>query len=76
MSAQTQPPSNGLSTRPATHTGERILRVVPVRRTGRWAAVAAVPALLAGAPVAVISRPSLGEHRVERHDARGTADAR
>ncbi|MFG2431951.1 hypothetical protein [Streptomyces sp. NPDC048590] len=76
MSAQTQTLSTGLSARPATHIGERIPRVVPVRRTGQWAAVAAVLVLLAGSPVAVTSLLSLGRHHVEHPYARGTADAR
>ncbi|MEU9360841.1 hypothetical protein AB0D35_22350 [Streptomyces sp. NPDC048301] len=76
MSAQTQTPSSSLSTTPATHTGERIPRIVPARPTGLRAAAPAVLLLLAEAPVAVTPPLGLGRHRGEHPYARGTADAR
>lgn len=66
-------------------------RIVPVRRTGQWAAAVAVLALLAYdrthqvVPLllvatvwyaAVTSPLSIGQHCIERHYARGSAGSR
>ncbi|MFJ8922677.1 polar amino acid transport system permease protein [Streptomyces sp. LamerLS-316] len=55
MSAQTEVPTPSLSFPPGEHAGkEEAPRIVPVRRTGRWAAAVAVLLLLAGALVSVV----------------------
>ncbi|MFJ8887274.1 amino acid ABC transporter permease [Streptomyces sp. NPDC102402] len=54
MSAQTEISSPPLSSPPGGHTGGPAPRIVPVRRTGRWAAAVVVLLLLAGALVSVV----------------------
>ncbi|MDX3429667.1 MULTISPECIES: amino acid ABC transporter permease [unclassified Streptomyces] len=55
MSAQTEVPTPSFSVPPGEHAGkEEAPRIVPVRRTGRWAAAVAVLLLLAGALVSVV----------------------
>ncbi|MFC8229505.1 amino acid ABC transporter permease [Streptomyces sp. NPDC057287] len=54
MSAQTEVPSPPLPAPPGGHTGEPAPRIVPVRRTGQWAAAVVVLLLLAGALVSVV----------------------
>ncbi|MCX5413535.1 amino acid ABC transporter permease [Streptomyces sp. NBC_00059] len=54
MSAQTDSPPSPLAPPPRKDTGDPVPRIVPVRRTGRWAAAVAVLVLLAGALVSVV----------------------
>ncbi|WP_405391680.1 amino acid ABC transporter permease [Streptomyces sp. NBC_01102] len=55
MPAQTDTLHQGrLTSPPAKGAGDTVPRIVPVRRTGRWAAAVAVLVLLAGALVSVI----------------------
>lgn len=54
MSAQTDSLPSPLAPPPRKDTGDPVPRIVPVRRTGRWAAAVAVLVLLAGALVSVV----------------------
>ncbi|WP_405204698.1 amino acid ABC transporter permease [[Kitasatospora] papulosa] len=54
MSAQTETHAPSLPAPPDAHGGESAPRIVPVRRTGRWAAAVLVLLLLAGALVSVV----------------------
>lgn len=54
MSAQTETHAPSLPAPPDAHAGESAPRIVPVRRTGRWAAAVLVLLLLAGALVSVV----------------------
>ncbi|MER6552508.1 MULTISPECIES: amino acid ABC transporter permease [Streptomyces] len=54
MSAQTETHAPSLPALPDAHAGESAPRIVPVRRTGRWAAAVLVLLLLAGALVSVV----------------------
>lgn len=54
MSAQTEIPTPSPPVPPDEHAGEDAPRIVPVRRTGQWAAAVVVLLLLAGALVSVV----------------------
>ncbi|MFF2730378.1 amino acid ABC transporter permease [Streptomyces sp. NPDC058008] len=54
MSAQTETHALSRPAPPGERPGDAVPRIVPVRRTGRWAAAAAVLILLAGALVSVV----------------------
>jgi polar amino acid transport system permease protein len=54
MSAQTETHAPSLSAPPGKHAEDAAPRIVPVRRTGRWAAAVVVLILLAGALLSVV----------------------